>query len=245
MLRRSSLAVSLLVVGLCASPVAGATIGQIDTFQDGTTNGWFAGGLGLGAFPPVPPANVPTGGPAGTDDAFLQITSGGGDGPGSRLVAMNGTQWAGDYLAEGITGIEMDVLNLGASDLTLRLMFENPMGGPPTDIAVTTAGVSLPVGSGWQHVVFSILPAQLTAVIGDATTALATTTLIRIFHATERGEPGTDRRYAGRGQHHSDRGRGRPRADDVCHARFRARRSAGHATPGAVLTAPRASLVER
>ena len=189
MLQRSALAVSLLVPVLCVAPAAGATIGQVDTFEDGTTNGWFAGGLGLGAVPPVPPVNVPSGGPGGAGDAFLQITSGGGSGPGSRLVAMNGTQWAGDYLASGIAAIEMDLLNLGTTDLTLRVMFENPVGGPPADIAVSTAGFSLLAGSGWQHAVFAVLPAHLTAVVGDPAAALTSTTLVRIFHAVAPGAP--------------------------------------------------------
>ena len=41
-------------------------IGQVDTFQDLTTDHWFAGGLGPpGQVPPVPPQVVATGGPAG------------------------------------------------------------------------------------------------------------------------------------------------------------------------------------
>jgi len=48
------------VISLCAamllSPLMiAATIGQIDTFQNNTTDQWFSGGLGMGQVPPIPP----------------------------------------------------------------------------------------------------------------------------------------------------------------------------------------------
>src|SRR4051794_833264 len=72
-------------------------IGQIDTFQDLTTDHWFAGGLGPPPpqAPPVPPQVVVTGGPGGAGDAFLEITASSQNGAGSRVVAINGAQWAG------------------------------------------------------------------------------------------------------------------------------------------------------
>src|SRR5689334_5596309 len=102
----ASLAASALVcLGIPAT--AGAVIvGHIDTFQDLTTDDWFAGGLGLGQVPPIPPQVIPTGGPGGAGDAFLQITANGetglGQHPGSKITAINGKQWAGDYLAAGV-----------------------------------------------------------------------------------------------------------------------------------------------
>ena len=186
MATRLHLAVAALASSVClaATVVSAATIGQIDTFQDLTTNGWFAGGLGPGGqVPPTPPTTVSSGGPAGAGDAYLRVVATGGNGPGSRLVAMNFTQWAGDYLAAGITSIELDAINLGNSDLTLRLLFENPQGGPPDDIAVSTAGAQLSAGSGWQHLVFPIAPPQLTALLGSTSAALSPATLVRIIHA--------------------------------------------------------------
>src|SRR3954464_14013122 len=102
---------ALICLGIPAT--AGAVVvGQIDTFQDGIDN-WFAGGLGFGQVPPIPPQVVLTGGPGGAGDAFLQITGLGGNGPGSKITAINGTQWAGDYLAAGVTSIALDLRNLG------------------------------------------------------------------------------------------------------------------------------------
>ncbi len=169
---------------LALAPFASAAmIGQIDTFQSGTTEGWFAGGLGFAQVPPVPPFVSPNGGPLGVGDQYLVITSQGGNGPGSRLTAMNLAQWAGDYLSAGIIGIGLDLNNFGASDLTIRLLFEDPMGGPPADEAVTTMGFFLPGGSGWTHAVFPIAPSDFTVLSGDINTLLGNTTLIRIIHA--------------------------------------------------------------
>ena len=158
-----------------------ATICQIDTFQDGTTDGWFAGGLGMGQMPATPPKVIANGGPRGVGDQYLQITSQGGSGAGSRLVAINVAQWAGNYLTPGIGGIAMDLKNFGTTNLTIRLLFENPMGAPPTDEAVTTFGVPLPVGGDWVHAFFAISPSAMTPLIGDVNTLLRNTTLLRII----------------------------------------------------------------
>jgi hypothetical protein len=100
----------VILAALSLAPFAsGATVGQIDTFQDGTTDGWFAGGLGLGLVPPIPPQVIANGGPKGAGDQYLQITGIGGDGAGSRIVAINLAQWAGNYLTPGLTGIAMDL----------------------------------------------------------------------------------------------------------------------------------------
>ena len=98
------------------------------------------------------PEVVATGGSAGAGDQYLKITSQGGSGPGSRLVVLNASQWTGNFLF--ISGIGMDLINLGATDLQIRLLFEDPMGGPPTDEAVSTSPFLLPAGSGWVHAFF-------------------------------------------------------------------------------------------
>jgi len=179
---RVSAPLILLVSSLSLAQLAfGATIGQLDTFQDGTTGGWFAGGLGTGAVPPIPPQVVANGGPQGTGDRYLQITGLGGDGPGSKIAVINVAQWAGNYLSSGISGISMDLKNFGTTDLTIRLLFEDPMMGPPVDQAVTTAGTFLPVGGGWTRAFFPITTSSMTTLSGNVTTLLGNTTLIRII----------------------------------------------------------------
>lgn len=180
----------LIVIAFAPSTASGASIGLKDTFEDGTTDGWFAGGGPGGGVPPVPPEVVLTGGPEGAGDEFLQITSNGVAGtPGSRLVALNATQWAGDYLAAGITTIEMDLKNLGNTELTIRLLFEDPIPGPPANEGVTTFGAVLPVGGDWTHVVFSINPGDLTMQFGSANAVLGNTTVMRIIDSPTPTDP--------------------------------------------------------
>jgi hypothetical protein len=186
----SRTAVAIAFAFALASPTAsGLVIGETDTFES-DVEGWFAGGGPFGVIPTVPPQVVATGGPAGVDDGYLEITSGGGQGPGSRLVAMNATQWAGNYLAQGVGAIEMDLRNLGPNDLSIRLLFEDPIPGPPLNIAISSSPILLPSGGGWVHATFDVTAGGLTALLGDVGTLLADTTLIRITHAAAAGFPG-------------------------------------------------------
>jgi hypothetical protein len=135
------------------SPAAFGTVvfGQIDDFEDDTTMFW-AGGAG--------PANVSTGGPAGAGDNYLQLVATGGNGPGSRLGAYNDLQWTGDYVSEGVTAIEADVRNFGATgSLSLRFLFFGAGGN-----FTSTVPIMLPNDGLWHHVVFGVTPADLTAV---------------------------------------------------------------------------------
>lgn len=160
----------------------------IDTFEDGTTMGWFVPGG-----PAIPPANIPDGGPGGAGDAYLRVVANGqNDGPGSRLSVLNDAQWMGDYLAAGVTAIAMDVNNFGPGDLVVRLLFENfgPAPGPPTDLAVTLADVTVPAGSGWIPIVFDLSPGNLGAVVGTVGGALSDVNVLRIFHNPNATHPG-------------------------------------------------------
>jgi hypothetical protein len=157
-----------------------------DTFEDGTTMGWFVPGAH-----PAPPANVASGGPAGVDDSYLQLTAIGGAGAGSRLAVLNGSQWAGDYLADGVLAIAMDVNNLGPDEVTLRLLFEDFDGpGPPVNLVTTLTDVVIPSGSGWVHVEFSLDPSNLLALIGAVPDALSSVDVLRIFHNPDSDFPG-------------------------------------------------------
>ena len=152
-----------------------------DDFEDGTTQGWTVSGGPGGGTHPAPPANVPTGGPAGDEDAFLRLTALGGSGSGSRLSVFNLSQWTGDYLAAGITAITMDVNNTGENALVLRLLLVNfAAGGAPTDTAVTLSPVNVPAGSGWMSVVFDLT--NLTAETGTTEGALGDVNELRLFH---------------------------------------------------------------
>ena len=176
----------MITLGLLQAHQAQALpIGIPDTFETSVEN-WFAGGA-MGQFPPDPPIMVPDGGPSGAGDGFMQVTSNGTGGPGGRLVAMNRSQWAGDYTT--IAGIQMDVRNLGQTELTLRLYLENPIPGPPTDDAVSLPTVVLPVGGDWQSVFFPLDMASLILLNGDLGNLLPAVTVLRLMHNPDAGFP--------------------------------------------------------
>ncbi len=163
-----------------ARPAHAITAGQIDTFQDGTTDDWTNGGLA----PPI--TNISDGGPAGAGDHYIQVTAD-GSGAGGRLTTFNNVQWSGDYISAGIHTIEIDLLNQSAVDLSIRLAFrvdtfQNAPGylSPP---------MLLPVGSGWQHFSISITAANLIAVDepADFTTFFSNLTEMRIIHEVGTG----------------------------------------------------------
>jgi hypothetical protein len=182
----AALAASLFVYAGSAQAVI---VGQIDNFEDGTVQNWTTNLLGMGTGAPLP-QNVASGGPLGLGDNYMQLTSLGGSGAGSRLVGMNLAQWAGNYTAAGVTAIAMDLRNTGNTDLTIRLLFEDPMGGAPTNVAASNTSIFLAAGGGWTHAVIPVLSANLTALEGSATTVLSNTTLLRIYHSPTLTFPG-------------------------------------------------------
>jgi hypothetical protein len=138
----------------------------------------------------VSPTNIGTGGPTGVDDNYLRLTSIGGSGGGSRLTALN-VDWSGNWLAAGITHVRMDANNFGNSDVMLRLLFEDPMGAAPTNMAISANGVLLAAGSGWQSLEFDLFgPSGLLALFGSVDAVLTNTTVFRIVHSSTASFPG-------------------------------------------------------
>jgi PEP-CTERM motif len=175
---------SLMTAGCLLLPSAAAAdpvIFQVDTFEGGS-QGWFTGG------PMVPPqpATVVSGGPTGN---FMLLTAVGGIGPNSRLSVLNESQWTGNYIAAGVNLITMDLNNFGATDLYLRIVFEDPMFGPPSNVAFSTAPVFLAAGSGWTSVSFLVGADSLTPGLGTVNAALTGATAIRIYHSPNPGVP--------------------------------------------------------
>lgn len=176
---------AVLTCGVLAAPAASAiSIGLVDDFEDGTAANWTVALGPFGAVHPAPPQNVGSGGPLGAGDGFLQLTSFGGSGPGSRLVAINAAQWTGDYVGAGVTAIAMDLRNFGDTDLSLRMLLENPMGAAPTAVAYS-ASFLLPASSAWTRVVFAVDALSLTSLLGDANSLLANVTALRLVHAPD------------------------------------------------------------
>ena len=190
----------LFVIAAYVPTAAAVTVGQVDDFNDGTEQGWTAGGgnpnpLGV-MFPPNPPVNVPDGGPNGAGDGYLRVTGEGGvTGPGSRLTAFNFMQWGGGQsFPAGVTGIELDVNNFSGNVLDLRLIFIDPS----LTMAAVSDAVQVNPMSGWVDVSFDIDPGSLTGLFGvDPADVLSNVLAMRLIHAPVVGVPGAQPGFAG------------------------------------------------
>jgi ribosomal protein L11 len=149
-------------------------------FEDGTTMGW-----SNGAQSPNPPTNIPSGGPNGVDDNFLEEISAGGGGAGSKMIIQNtGTDWTGDYNSAGILEITFDVKNAGASDLFLRVAMKG--GGSGGEMSTTNA-ISVPTSqTTWTTVIIPIQASDFTIITGGdpASVILGDVNEIRILSST-------------------------------------------------------------
>ncbi len=168
----------LLVPGLLA-----VEPGNLDDFEDGSTQGWRQG-LVTGQ-----PTNQPDGGPGGAGDAYLQTTSMGGVGPTSRLAVFNDLQWIGDYNALGSEVIiTMMLANFGASELQIRIGVEdNPKAMPmreeggsrktssqqgiPIPQFVSSNAFILPADGVWREASFVLSDTEMTSVGSAGTLA--------------------------------------------------------------------------
>ena len=166
----------IVALALCfgaSAPTAFAlTNGKVDTFSNGTTEGWVSPATN-------PPIVVTTGGPAGAGDGYVFVTATDGS-LNSQLAALNVTQWAGNYVQAGVSAFEMDCWNTQKNALVLRVQISrfSPLG-QPTDVAVSKPFV-LPPGRGWVAVVVSIAPDDLRTLVGDPRLALSGATEIQI-----------------------------------------------------------------
>jgi hypothetical protein len=87
--------------------------------------------------------NIANGGPAGVGDHFLLITANGSAGADGRITVFNRSQWAGNFLAAGVSAIEMDLKNFGTTPLSIRVALKSGIGiGSPG--FVTTQSVHPP-----------------------------------------------------------------------------------------------------
>ncbi|MEP7015775.1 MAG: PEP-CTERM sorting domain-containing protein [Verrucomicrobiota bacterium] len=155
-LRLATVALSL-AFGVSAYAVS---VGQVDNFQDGTTQNWANGDAGA---PPV--LNIATGGPAGVGDKYMQISSQ-ASAPGNRLTVFNRDQWLGDFVSQGIITIEVDLNNFSNIALSVRIAFKTDQG--PGSSGYLSQPFTMTPGSGWLHAAFSITPATMTAIGGPA-----------------------------------------------------------------------------
>jgi hypothetical protein len=132
----------------------GISIGQVDTFQNGSDN-WQSGVGGL--------ALVPSGGPSGAGDQYMLISAGASPLP-PRLTALNDAQWLGNFTTAGVTSVAMDLLNPGPTPLSMRIVIRESAGGATTPGYASATPFLLPADGVWHPAIFSLNSASLTGI---------------------------------------------------------------------------------
>lgn len=176
MIIRWGLTVCLLAALCCPAPSRGQVIlSQIDTFQDGSTMAWGTNGS--------QPVNIPTGGPAGANDRYLQVSSG-SFGGNVRLLIFNQAQWVGNYVSAGVGRVDMDLNNFTNNPLTIRFGLRSGTGGSGTP-GYVSEGFPLPANSGWTHVTFLLDADHMTPINSPTPFATFMTNVLdaRLFSA--------------------------------------------------------------
>jgi hypothetical protein len=174
---------SFFVTAFFSGQLLAVSAGYVDDFEDGTTQGWEEG-EGLGTPNPNPPTNVADGGPNGAGDNYLENVSAGGAGSGSKQIIFNtGANWTGNYAANGINLVRLDVQVEDSSEgpLHLRFAYEG-LGGTRL---VSTDAVVVPNDGTWHTVEFHINPTAFSVVAGagDYFTTIGDVSEVRIIHA--------------------------------------------------------------
>jgi hypothetical protein len=151
-----------------ALAISQVAAGQVNDFEDGTTQNWI---IGNPAGAVSPPSNVASGGPDGVNDNYLTYTSTPPDtgGAGSKMIIFNASSnWSSNYTSEGIISIKFDV-RVETTDVNLRIAFQGPNGKR----ICTTNAVNVVAGSGWQAVTIPISASDFTAVGGSSAVSIS------------------------------------------------------------------------
>ncbi|MCW5941840.1 MAG: PEP-CTERM sorting domain-containing protein [Fimbriimonadaceae bacterium] len=151
------------------------SLGKLDTFQDGTVMGWSGGAA---------PTNIADGGPLGAGDRYLQITSDGGSGAGGKLATYN-FNWSGDYTAAQVTGVEVWIQNLSATE-TLEMRAVILSGATRW---TSNSPLVLAPGSGWTQHTFSLLESDITRVLGSTSYTATMASVSRLMFRHDSGAP--------------------------------------------------------
>ena len=106
---------------------------------------------------------------------------------GSRLVVHNNSpKWKGDWTANGVTKIQLDVFNPNAFELTMRLGIAGPGDFGKSSRGnkyVTSTGIVVPAHGHWHTILFDVTAADLAQISGtDADDALTGVTQFRVIH---------------------------------------------------------------
>jgi hypothetical protein len=159
-------------------PALGISANQVDDFQNGTVQNWSGGSA---------PANIATGGPAGTGDRYLRISS-----TSSFLGVFNLVQWSGNYVTAAIDAVDMNLNNFGPNPVEIRIMLFTPgcdLGASACTAWTSTLATPLAAGSGWVSASFSVKEADLTRVRGSGSYASSLANVERILIRHDNGAP--------------------------------------------------------
>jgi hypothetical protein len=155
----------------------------VDDFEGGPTDleNWTQG-----ANAPAPNLVNVAGGQTGR---YMQITASGGAGPGSLLTVFNRNQWLGNYIAAGVTAVEMDLFAPATNPqpLTIRVAFKSGTSQFDSGYSSSNAtAFTLPADGQWHHAVFPLTADAMSAFGAPAAfnTFMTNPAEMRILHAT-------------------------------------------------------------
>jgi hypothetical protein len=167
----------LLVSSALASGCFAVTLGQVDDFQDGSTQNW------RDEHGNTVTTNLADTGPEGVGDNALDVAT------SARAVVFNEDQWTGNWTAANIQRITMDVRSLDNNDLTIWLGIAKgtilPRGNGDTYVTSTSQPV---LGDGqWHAISFPVTSADFTNFQGvEVEKALEDVSQFRIIHNPSR-----------------------------------------------------------
>jgi hypothetical protein len=147
-----------------------------------------------GSEAPLPTLQA-AGGPDGAGDAFLQLTSIGGFGPGSHLAAYNEqANWIDDIGALGAVAVSVDMMSpVTSSSLEMRLVLFGPVNPvSPTNLNrrwTSTVAAAVPNDGVWRKYSFSLAEADLTRVQGTDSYDAMMADVLRVMLRHDAGSP--------------------------------------------------------
>jgi hypothetical protein len=174
---------ALMWTAAAASPCWAITLGHVDNFNDGTTQGWRVGVVGIF------PVNQPDIGPTGAGDHSLWMATDLAGGSQPNLVVFNtSSNWIGNWTAAGVSRIEVDVRDPGSNSfpLAIRLGIVGPDGGPTMgggNDTFVTAAMPVPSDGQWHRLSFDVSPSSFFSTGGtDIEEVLSAVRHFRILH---------------------------------------------------------------
>jgi flagellar hook capping protein FlgD len=158
--------VAFAVVALApARALANPVLGFIEDFAGGSTSSWSGG---------TPFSNPGTGGYLGASDGYLLLEN---SAPASLGTRSFGPEYAGDWIAAGITQVRVWINDVGADD---PLEMHLAIGNGSTNFWTYDVGFSPPLHQWGEYVVNLTGPTNWTQILGSGTFAQALQTVDRI-----------------------------------------------------------------